>query len=187
MAAIPEEDLVAAVRALDPGNRALLDLSLRWRVPDERIAAVLGSHPAEVALRRARVVDRLSSKLGVNGSGELVETALAALPAEAWTAPPRPPEAEPPLSARNGTPPSAAQVAGEASPRRPVEPLSVQYHQPFQQQSPLPPQHAWAPPPPHPPYARARVSGWQAALGAALAAGLGAAVGIALTRRRRRR
>jgi len=43
--------LIQAVQELDPGTRALLDLSLRRAIPDERVAGLLGVDLAEIPRR----------------------------------------------------------------------------------------------------------------------------------------
>ena len=66
---------------LDPGSRALLDLSLRRRIPDDEIADFLGIDAAAVARRRAAALRRLGTDLEIERPEELTGmlTALAAL------------------------------------------------------------------------------------------------------------
>ena len=57
------------VRGLDPGSRALLDLSLRRRLPFEAMAGVLHTDPFDLARRRARAVARIAAELDLEGAG----------------------------------------------------------------------------------------------------------------------
>jgi hypothetical protein len=89
--------LEECVRALDPASRALLDLSLRRRLPLEAMAAVLHTDPFDLARRRARAVARIAADLDLDGPGVIacVRSALTRLADEAWLvplpAPPKPP------------------------------------------------------------------------------------------------
>ena len=77
------------VRALDPGSRALLDLSLRRRLPFEAMAGVLHTDPFDLARRRARAVARIAAELDLEGAGVVatVKAALSRLPDDAWCVP----------------------------------------------------------------------------------------------------
>src|SRR4051812_21531931 len=88
-AAVSMEALGMCVRALDPGSRALLDLSLRRRLPFELMAGVLHTDPFDLARRRARAVARIAAELDLDGSGVVatVKAALARLPDHAWCVP----------------------------------------------------------------------------------------------------
>jgi hypothetical protein len=88
-AALSLEALAMCVRALDPGSRALLDLSLRRRLPFEAMAGVLHTDPFDLARRRARAVARIAAELDLEGSGVVaaVKAALARLPDDAWGVP----------------------------------------------------------------------------------------------------
>jgi len=81
--------LTQAVQELDPGTRALLDLSLRRAIPDERVAGLLGVDLAEIPRRRARGIAQLADKLAVPGPAELAAllVAIPDLPEEAWGVP----------------------------------------------------------------------------------------------------
>jgi hypothetical protein len=81
--------LEECVRELDPGSRALLDLSLRRRLPLEAMAAVLRTDPFDLARRRARSVARIAADLDLDGPGVIacVRAALAKLSDEAWMVP----------------------------------------------------------------------------------------------------
>jgi hypothetical protein len=83
------DELAICVAALDPGSRALLDLSLRRRLPFEAMAVVLHTDPFDLARRRARAVARIAAELDLEGSGVVatVKAALAKLPDEAWGVP----------------------------------------------------------------------------------------------------
>src|SRR3954470_2552233 len=88
-AAVSMEALVMCVRALDPGSRALLDLSLRRRLPFEAMAGVLHTDPFDLARRRARAVARIAAELDLEGAGVVatVKAALSRLPDDAWGVP----------------------------------------------------------------------------------------------------
>jgi hypothetical protein len=75
-------DLSAAVRDLDRVDRALLSLTVRRGVPDEVVAEITRTDPADVARRRAAAIVRLAAAIGCPPEG--VAADLAALPAEAW-------------------------------------------------------------------------------------------------------
>ncbi len=112
MLAVPADRLPAAIGDLDPGNRALLDLSLRRGVSDAEIGELLRKEPAEVARGRDAVLELLADALDVGGHDrrDRVRVAVAMLPDDAWQAqaapalpvstppppPPPPPRAEPP-------------------------------------------------------------------------------------------
>ena len=83
------EALAMCVRALDPGSRALLDLSLRRRLPFEAMAGVLHTDPFDLARRRARAVARIAAELDLEGAGVVatVKAALSRLPDDAWCVP----------------------------------------------------------------------------------------------------
>ncbi len=78
--------MAGAVRRLDPGSRALLDLSLRRRVPDERIGRVLGTGADEVRRRRALLIKRIAAELELTGIDDRARLRheLEHLPAETW-------------------------------------------------------------------------------------------------------
>jgi len=88
-AAVSMEALAMCVRALDPGSRALLDLSLRRRLPFEAMAGVLHTDPFDLARRRARAVARIAAELDLEGAGvvAVVKAALSRLPDDAWCVP----------------------------------------------------------------------------------------------------
>jgi hypothetical protein len=78
--------LADCVRRLDPGTRALLDLSVRRRFRDDAMAPLLHTDPFHLAWRRARALERVASDLGGNVPIPLakVRAALETLPASAW-------------------------------------------------------------------------------------------------------
>jgi hypothetical protein len=85
--AVAVDRLADCVRRLDPGTRALLDLSVRRRFRDDAMAPLLHTDAFHLAWRRARALERVASDLG--GSGvpiplAKVRAALELLPASAW-------------------------------------------------------------------------------------------------------
>jgi hypothetical protein len=98
MLAVPADRLPAAIGDLDPGNRALLDLSLRRGVSDAEIGELLRKEPDDVARGREAVLELLADALDIGGHDrrERVRQAVTALPDEAWSpaAPPPPPPRE---------------------------------------------------------------------------------------------
>ena len=101
MLAVPADRLPGALADLDPGNRALLDLSLRRNVSDADIGELLRKDPVDVARGRDAVLELLCDALEVGGHDrrERVREAVASLPDDAWrpgpaqaaTTPPPPP------------------------------------------------------------------------------------------------
>src|SRR5688572_13830334 len=108
MLAVPTDRLPAAIGDLDPGNRALLDLSLRRGVSDAEIGELLRKEPAQVARGRDAVLELLADALDVGGHDrrERVRMAVAELPDEAWH----------PAAA------AAPSASSSQRPRRPPEP-----------------------------------------------------------------
>jgi hypothetical protein len=78
--------LADCVRRLDPGTRALLDLSVRRRLRDDAMAPLLRTDAFHLAWRRARALERVASDLGGDQPVPLakVRAALETLPREAW-------------------------------------------------------------------------------------------------------
>src|SRR5687768_4251960 len=126
MLAVPADRLPAALADLDPGNRALLDLSLRRGVSDVEIGELLRKDPADVARGREAVLELLADALDVGGHDrrDRVRQAVTALPDEAWrtrsaaapTAPAAP--APPPRRPAPAPPPAAEGRAPEPKPER---------------------------------------------------------------------
>lgn len=101
MPLIQTEQLVAALERLQPGDREVLDLSLRRRVPDAPLAEVLGCEASDVPRRRAAAIDRLAEELGVQRGEDLGHMLKALLEPETWAAlgdagPEEPSEVRPP-------------------------------------------------------------------------------------------
>jgi hypothetical protein len=103
MLAVPADRLPGALADLDPGNRALLDLSLRRGVSDAEIGELLRKDPTDVARGRDAVLELLCDALEVGGHDrrDRVRQAVTALPDDAWrpaaaraAATPLPPEPE---------------------------------------------------------------------------------------------
>ena len=80
------DQLADCVRRLDPGTRALLDLSVRRRFRDDAMAPILRTDAFHLAWRRARALERVASDLGGDEPIPLaaVRAALETLPPEAW-------------------------------------------------------------------------------------------------------
>src|SRR4051794_14551722 len=79
--------LADCVRRLDPGTRALLDLSVRRRLRDDAMAPILRTDAFHLAWRRARALERVATDLG--GDDEpvplaKVRAALETLPRAVW-------------------------------------------------------------------------------------------------------
>jgi hypothetical protein len=122
MLAVPADRLPAALGDLDPGNRALLDLSLRRGVSDSEIGELLRKDPADVALGRDAVLELLADALDVAGHDrrERVREAVVALPDEAWrpaTSAPSPPSSAP----SRPSPPTPRREPDATAPRPPLE------------------------------------------------------------------
>ncbi len=83
---ISSEELVAALRRLDPRDWEVLDLSLRRRVPDEALAKIFDAESAEVARRRATAIENLADAMGVQRGEDLGAVLKALLDAETWEA-----------------------------------------------------------------------------------------------------
>ena len=112
MLAVPADRLPGALADLDPGNRALLDLSLRRNVSDAEIGELLRKDPVDVARGRDAVLELLCDALEVGGHDrrERVREAVASLPDDAWRpGPAQPATASPP-------PPLLDDVADEPEP-----------------------------------------------------------------------
>ena len=128
MQGVPLNRLAACVRSLDPGARALLDLSLRRGLRDEAIAAIVHQDPFRLAWGRARAIERVAEEMGATGPAALraVRLALPSLPEEAWGLPALPP------------PPPAAAVSTELVERPAHEPPAL-YEAKLVRRPPLPP------------------------------------------------
>jgi hypothetical protein len=112
------DDLADCVRRLDPGTRALLDLSVRRRLRDDAMAPLLRTDPFHLAWRRARALERVASDLGGEEPVPLasVRAALETLPREVWD-----PLSVPALP-RVASSEAAVPPAGAASPASPASP-----------------------------------------------------------------
>ena len=86
LTAVRLDRLADCVRRLDPGTRALLDLSVRRGVRDDQMAPILRTDPFHLAWRRARALEKIGQEIGGAPLGE-VRMALEALPREAWGLP----------------------------------------------------------------------------------------------------
>src|SRR5688500_4998098 len=119
MLAVPADRLPAALADLDPGNRALLDLSLRRGVSDAEIGELLRKDPDDVARGRDAVLGLLADSLAVGGDDrrERVRRAITELPDEAWRASPTATEAvrPGPAAPETGEPEPDAEPETEAA------------------------------------------------------------------------
>jgi Anti-sigma-K factor rskA len=73
-----------ALQHLDPGSRALLDLSLRRGMDDAEIAELLGADSDYVSSSRDAAIAQLAGDLGMHGDSEAVREALEDMPEDAW-------------------------------------------------------------------------------------------------------
>lgn len=86
MVDVPQDRLSQALAEFDPGDRALLDLSLRRSIPDEEIAKLIGTDPDQIASRREQALERLGDELDITDPAEraMLPELLAEAPPEAW-------------------------------------------------------------------------------------------------------
>ncbi len=128
MLAVPADRLPRALADLDPGNRALLDLSLRRGVSDAEIGELLRKDPADVARGRDAVLELLCDALDVGGHDrrERVRQAVSALPDDAWrpgvAPPPGPTPPPPPIPPVDDEPELALEDEPEPEPEPPKRP-----------------------------------------------------------------
>jgi hypothetical protein len=113
---IDQAQLAEALGQLDPGTRALLDLSLRRAIPDDQVAKVLGVDAGSIPPRRARGIAQLADIMEVPGPAELAALLIAMpeLPEDAWGVPTPAPFAGRVSSARRAK--ALRRVAVAASP-----------------------------------------------------------------------
>jgi hypothetical protein len=76
-----------ALEQLDPGSRALLDLSLHRGLDDGEIADLLGSDAEYVSTSRDAAIEQLAADLGMRGDADELREALADMPEGAWRRP----------------------------------------------------------------------------------------------------
>lgn len=109
---IPTADLAEALAALDPADRALLELSFRGGMPADEVAEVLGSPETAVVDRREDALAALAEELGEQPGPEL-ERALTQADERAW----RPPHAGPHQEDEpaDGEPAGDEEEAGDAA------------------------------------------------------------------------
>lgn len=84
--AIVPERLESCVRRLEPSDRALLDLSLNRGISDAAMAPILKADPMRLAWKRARAIERVASRMGLDSAEDIgtVRAALMDLPSRAW-------------------------------------------------------------------------------------------------------
>jgi hypothetical protein len=81
-----ENGLEHALKAIDPVARAMLDLSIRRRLPDSSIADLAQMPPDELVRWRGEVLDQLATQAGLTGpdARDQVRTQLESIDAAAW-------------------------------------------------------------------------------------------------------
>jgi hypothetical protein len=81
-----ESEIGRSLFQAPPEDRALLDLSVRRKVKDDVVAAVLRLQPEDVAPRREAALDRLATQAGIHDQEERARLpqVLADLPADQW-------------------------------------------------------------------------------------------------------
>jgi hypothetical protein len=81
-----ENGLEHALKAIDPVARAMLDLSIRRRLPDSSIADLAQMPPDELVRWRGEVLDQLGRQIGLTGPDmrDQVRTGLEAIDPSAW-------------------------------------------------------------------------------------------------------
>jgi hypothetical protein len=81
-----ENGLEHALKAIDPVARAMLDLSIRRRLPDSSIADLAQMPPDELVRWRGEVLDQLATQIGLTGPNarDEVRTRLETIDPSAW-------------------------------------------------------------------------------------------------------
>ena len=105
------ESFLHALQHLDPGSRALLDLSLHRGLEDDEIAELLGADPGYVSSSREAAIAQLAADLGMHANEQRVREALSEMPEEAW---------RPQLESETAGQPDSGAVNGSA----PAEPMA---------------------------------------------------------------
>jgi hypothetical protein len=110
--------LAGRIRDLEPGSRALLDLSVRRRLDDGEIASLLGTDAGYVREARSHVMKTVAADLRLSPDElQQLETLLGELPADAWL----PVEVEPPGANGAAASPNEMRDATAESPAAPRE------------------------------------------------------------------
>src|SRR5437764_3909732 len=81
---VTPDSFAHALQHLDPGSRALLDLSLRRGLDDAEIAELLGADSEYVTHSREAAIAQLADDLGMHGDPDAVRDALLQMPEDAW-------------------------------------------------------------------------------------------------------
>jgi DNA-directed RNA polymerase specialized sigma24 family protein len=86
MVAVTIQQAGDALARLDPESRALLDLNLRRGMDENEIASVLNVDADEVCERRRRLLEQLSTDLGLGSREERdeLQATLPDLPPHVW-------------------------------------------------------------------------------------------------------
>jgi hypothetical protein len=118
--AIVPERLESCVRRLEPADRALLDLSLNRGISDAAMAPILRTDPMRLAWKRARAIERVASRMGLDNAADIgaVRAALTDLPSRAWM----------PLELQPAKPPPALTPPEPANAEIVVRSASAQRH-----------------------------------------------------------
>ncbi len=114
------DPVASALSELEPGTRALLDLSLRRALPDQELAKLVAADPVEIGARRERALDGIATRAGIDGPGarDQVTARLLGVPAEVWLAAPaagQPAAAPPPARRSASSVGRAASTAGRSA------------------------------------------------------------------------
>ncbi len=89
-----DNGLEHALKAIDPVARAMLDLSIRRRLPDSSIADLAQMPPDELVRWRGELLDELASQIGLTGpdARDQVRTQLETIESSAWVGSEPPPQ-----------------------------------------------------------------------------------------------
>src|SRR3954468_4791565 len=121
---VEPDRLADCVRRLDPGTRALLDLSVRRKLRDDAMAPLLHTDAFHLAWRRARALEQVASDVADSDEPlplAMVRSALESLPASAWD-----PLSVPALPKKTSAPESSTELVPTPSAELATpQPLSV--------------------------------------------------------------
>jgi hypothetical protein len=111
-----DNGLEHALKAIDPVARAMLDLSIRRRLPDSSIADLAQMPPDELVRWRGEVLDQLGTQIGLTGpdARDEVRARLEAIDPSAWTG-----AADAPATPASTPPAKPSKPAKEPKPSKP--------------------------------------------------------------------